>query len=633
MNGYTCGAVLTVAFALCCTVAVTGSDEPAAATARATMITTTDDGHGQLINTVDGVLDAADSYQLVPGVRIKRSAEDTAADATAVSQADRDRNPEKYLIDRLARFVGTHVLDFDFDEMFQSSGRTFINLHHLPRFNFGKNSFLTGFGLGFLAFGLKKLLLPIIIGVQIVKSVALAALLPTLLGSVGKVVSKGVSNFASSSSHFGHSAGSDGLSDFEFKDQQQPNIGLGYDTAGAADTSGSETGYQSIWTYPPDNNVNAITASYGSSSNRWKKPIETIDGGIQKQNNNERHVDVLPEPRLVRTTVCPWRQSSSTLSKKDTKERELTDEQTYVRACVEPVFGFKREKRTIRVGRSHFNLNHYCKRQPSWRKRPVRILPDGNEIKIKPSRSLRRFDVRATANTVQCRPARWTRFRKRNSSDRYDVVCDGMYPLKYGQNGVPTNKLQSGNYYTKDKTEDFKVFHTIPASSHLLANYDPFYSPLLSRIDTVYKQLGYTTEPCRERLVCQMYKNPAKFAPYSNLVSAQLSRELNELRKPSSENPEILRFFKYMKAAKDGQDNKDCDMIFSSCVSQRSPDDSVPMMTTYNEINKLVQARNAKKLAESSTVSDGGKSGSSTVADDLKSVSSTITDVESVLTH
>jgi len=75
-----------------------------------------------------------------------------------------------------------------------------------------------------------------------------------------------VSNFASSSSHFGPSAGSDGLSDFEFKDQQQPNIGLGYDTAGAADTSGSETGYQSIWTYPPDNNVNAITASYGSSS-------------------------------------------------------------------------------------------------------------------------------------------------------------------------------------------------------------------------------------------------------------------------------------------------------------------------------------------------------------------------------
>jgi len=50
---------------------------------------------------------------------------------------------------------------------------------------------LTGFGLGFLAFGLKKLLLPIIIGAQILKSIAFAALLPTLLGTVGKVVSKG----------------------------------------------------------------------------------------------------------------------------------------------------------------------------------------------------------------------------------------------------------------------------------------------------------------------------------------------------------------------------------------------------------------------------------------------------------
>ncbi|XP_050066721.1 uncharacterized protein LOC114123365 isoform X2 [Aphis gossypii] len=452
MNRSTHAAALIVAIGLCHAVAVTGSDESVSAT--------TDDLQGRLMDTVDGLLDAADSYQLAPGVRIKRSSEDTA-DPSADHLADRDRDPEKYLIDRLARYAGTHVLDVDFAEMFRTSGRSFFQLKHLPRFNFGKNSFLTGFGLGFLAFGLKKLLLPIIIGAQIIKSIALAALLPTILGSVGKVVSKGVSNFASSSSHFGPGAGSDGLSDFEFKDQQS-NIGLGYDTAGAADTSGSETGYQSIWTYPPDNNVNAITASYGSNS---------------------------------------------------------------------------------------------------------------------------------------------------------------RYPQKYGQNTVSSTKLQSGNYYTKDKTEDFKVFHTIPTSSHLLANYDPFYSPLLSRIDTVYKQLGYTTEPCRERLVCQMYKNPAKFAPYSNLISAQLSRELNELRKPSSENPEILRFFKYMKAAKDGQDNKNCEMIFSSCVSQRSPDDSVPMMTTYNEINKLVQARNAKRLMESSTVSE-----------DVKSESSTVGDVESVLT-
>jgi len=128
-----------VAFALCCTVAVTGSDESEAVTAQTTMTTTIDDGHGQLMDTVDGMLDAADSCQLVPGVRIKRSAEDTA-DVTAVSQADRDSDPEKYLIDRLARFIGTHVLDVNFAEMFQTSGRAFFKLHHLREYNIVKNN-------------------------------------------------------------------------------------------------------------------------------------------------------------------------------------------------------------------------------------------------------------------------------------------------------------------------------------------------------------------------------------------------------------------------------------------------------------------------------------------------------------
>ena len=85
-----------------------------------------------------------------------------------------------------------------------------------------------------------------------------------------------------------------------------------------------------------------------------------------------------------------------------------------------------------------------------------------------------------------------------------------------------------GSYYTRHqqptKKQDYKVFHNIPSSSLLLTNYDPFYSPLLSRLDSVFKQLGYESENCRERLVCAMYNNPAKFAPYSNLVSAQLSR-------------------------------------------------------------------------------------------------------------
>lgn len=86
------------------------------------------------------------------------------------------------------------------------------------RFSFGKNSFLTGFGLGFLAFGLKKLLLPLFIGVQIVKSVLIAMFLPSILGGIGKLVGKGVSNFASSSGSSSPSnVGGDNLNDFDFK--------------------------------------------------------------------------------------------------------------------------------------------------------------------------------------------------------------------------------------------------------------------------------------------------------------------------------------------------------------------------------------------------------------------------------
>ncbi|KAG5671906.1 hypothetical protein PVAND_002075 [Polypedilum vanderplanki] len=143
------------------------------------------------------------------------------------------------------------------------------------------------------------------------------------------------------------------------------------------------------------------------------------------------------------------------------------------------------------------------------------------------------------------------------------------------------------------KRDDFKVFHDIPSSSHMLMNYDPFYSPLLSRLDAIFQQLGLgrnSDERCREKLVCLMYSNPAKYAPYSNLVSAQLSRELNELRKPTSDNPDILRFFKYMRAAKDGQDGIDCEISYKDCTSFN--DMSGPaMISTFHDINKLVQAR------------------------------------------
>lgn len=92
---------------------------------------------------------------------------------------------------------------------------------------------------------------------------------------------------------------------------------------------------------------------------------------------------------------------------------------------------------------------------------------------------------------------------------------------------LPDSNSNNRNSGFLAKRDDFKVFHDIPSSSLLLTNYDPFYSPLLSRLDAVFQQLGLESakdEKCREKLVCLMYSNPAKYAPYSNLVSAQLSR-------------------------------------------------------------------------------------------------------------
>lgn len=63
------------------------------------------------------------------------------------------------------------------------------------------------------------------------------------------------------------------------------------------------------------------------------------------------------------------------------------------------------------------------------------------------------------------------------------------------------------------------------------------------------------------------------------------------MRKPSSDNPEILRFFRYMKAAKDGQDGNTCDLTYAGCTAKGMENDNPPMVTTFNDINKLVLAR------------------------------------------
>ncbi|KAG8262566.1 hypothetical protein J6590_051054 [Homalodisca vitripennis] len=144
-----------------------------------------------------------------------------------------------------------------------------------PRFGFGKNSFLTGFGLGFLAFGLKKLLLPLFIGAQVVKSVLLAMFLPSIIGGIAKLMGKGLTSVAQSSSSSGSSGGADTISDFDFKDSGAGGGG-GYDSLGA----GSDDSNTGVWTYPPDNNLArqpfpAYTSSgLGASSSALKQPLD-----------------------------------------------------------------------------------------------------------------------------------------------------------------------------------------------------------------------------------------------------------------------------------------------------------------------------------------------------------------------
>ncbi|XP_067619143.1 uncharacterized protein Osi17 isoform X3 [Eurosta solidaginis] len=96
-------------------------------------------------------------------------------------------------------------------------------------------------------------------------------------------------------------------------------------------------------------------------------------------------------------------------------------------------------------------------------------------------------------------------------------------------------------------------------------NYDPFYSPILLKIDKIIEQLGITDEHCKERVVCSMYKDPTRYSPHSNFVSAELSRDTNELQPVSNPNGAVVRFYRFIQAARDGQDQKDCLSLYSQC--------------------------------------------------------------------
>ncbi|CAG7714115.1 unnamed protein product [Allacma fusca] len=152
--------------------------------------------------------------------------------------------------------------------------------------------------------------------------------------------------------------------------------------------------------------------------------------------------------------------------------------------------------------------------------------------------------------------------------------------------------VPQGSQQSKKIEPQESGFKYVPSTALQLEveNFDPFYSPLLSRIDSIFMHLGFTDEGCRERAVCSIYKSPVKYAPYSNLLSAQLSKHQSELKRPSSTSPKVLRYFKYMKAAKDGQGSGNCIELYPRCSKDTEKPSNLPMVKTFQQLTELMES-------------------------------------------
>ncbi|VVC41612.1 Protein of unknown function DUF1676 [Cinara cedri] len=105
-----------------------------------------------------------------------------------------------------------------------------------------------------------------------------------------------------------------------------------------------------------------------------------------------------------------------------------------------------------------------------------------------------------------------------------------------------------------------------PPPSSQLTNHDPVFTPIVQRLDEIFNEVAVSDEPCREKLVCRMYGNPIKFSPHSNLVSAQLSSQTAaNSGARTTISADAARLWRYVQAAKEGQNGEDCRSLFPNC--------------------------------------------------------------------
>lgn len=169
---------------------------------------------------------------------------------------------------------------------------------------------------------------------------------------------------------------------------------------------------------------------------------------------------------------------------------------------------------------------------------------------------------------------------------------------KYVHNNLPGIKSPTASRIVAQYQAPDPRHKGFASSSNDLAAIDPFYGPILMKIDTIFAQLGVNDEACKERLLCSMYKNPTQYSPHSNFISAELSRweeifwrflfgvelmeksvdwqwlfisfsifcrDVSELKRAPSPNVAVTRFYRYIQAARDGQDHRDCLSVYNLC--------------------------------------------------------------------
>ncbi|KAF5290252.1 hypothetical protein FQA39_LY14806 [Lamprigera yunnana] len=134
-----------------------------------------------------------------------------------------------------------------------------------------------------------------------------------------------------------------------------------------------------------------------------------------------------------------------------------------------------------------------------------------------------------------------------------------------GNTAPVAQAFTANNPINKDATKLSEFLSSTMQIQNTVA-FDAFYSPILEKIDKILTSIAFTEEPCKERVICSMYKNPPKFSPHSNLLSAELSRDSSELQKPVSTNAAVIRFYRYVQAARDGQDKRDCLRLYPTCA-------------------------------------------------------------------